>query len=35
MKWYKASESDVLESLREAEKRYSYLLMVRRATNSK
>ena len=25
----------VLESLREAEKRYSYLLMVRRATNSK
>ena len=24
----------VLESLREAEKRYSYLLMVRRATNS-
>ncbi len=25
----------VLESLREAEKRYSYLLMVRWATNSK
>lgn len=25
----------VLESLREAEKRYSYLLMVRRATNNK
>ncbi len=25
----------VLESLKEAEKRYSYLLMVRRATNSK
>ena len=24
----------VLESLREAEKRYSYLLMVRRATNN-
>ena len=24
----------VLESLKEAEKRYSYLLMVRRATNS-
>lgn len=24
----------VLERLREAEKRYSYLLMVRRATNS-
>ena len=25
----------VLERLREAKKRYSYLLMVRRATNSK
>ena len=25
----------VLERLREAEKQYSYLLMVRRATNSK